>query len=129
MGRSLLLAILPVVWISNAEASGALAGLGSVAKFATPFLPAELRGVTGMAATAAMANAYKAKGIIEFVTDGTDYPWICLCPTADQIGQLKKLGATVAPNKCPEDQKMGCQPPQVDMSSAPLPQVKGATEK
>lgn len=104
-----------------------LAGLGAVggkiAGFATPFLPPELRGITGAAANAAMAAAMKKIGVVNFVTDGTDYPYICLCPTPGQIAALKKLGSTVAPDKCAEDQTMGCRPPQVDMTNAPLPQL------
>ena len=100
---------------------GNLAGAGSAMNMLTPFLPPEARGIAGAAAQAAMAQANKKKGLIDFVTDGSEYGWICLCPTKDQMETLKKNGFPAAADKCPEDQSMGCRLPQVDMSGAPAP--------
>jgi hypothetical protein len=89
---------------------------------ASGFMPPELRGVAGMAGNALLAKANKAQGMLLFVTDGSDYPWTCLCPTASQLTAYKKNNPNLAADKCPEDQTMGCRPPQVDMTGAPEPQ-------
>ena len=96
--------------------------MGGVLTMASGFMPAELRGVTGIAGTALLAGANKERGMLLFVTDGSDYPWTCLCPTASQLTVYKKSYPNLAADKCPEDQKMGCRPPQVDMTGAPEPQ-------
>lgn len=103
--------------------------LGSALSMGTGFLPPELRGIAGTAANMALAQANKKKGVMEFVMDGSDYPYICLCPTANQIAQLKKQGITAAPDKCPEDSTMGCRAPQMNMDNAPLPTVVIKTPK
>jgi hypothetical protein len=121
--------VLPVLVLLTCIYQANAGALENGLRLATGFLPNELRGLGGAAATAATAAAFKKIGAMEFVTDGSDYPYMCVCPTPDQIAQIRKLGATIAPDKCPEDQGMGCQPPQVDMSSAPLPVVKGATPR
>jgi hypothetical protein len=120
--RAILVVILAVL-LGHGEASflSNLGAAGGMANMLTPFLPPEARGIAGAAASAAMAAANKKKGLIEFVTDGSEYGWICLCPTKAVQDSLVKQGFQAAADKCPEDQTMGCRPPQVDMSSAPPP--------
>lgn len=101
--------------------------LGIGATMAGSFLPPELRGISGTIAAAAMAKTFAAKGIVDFATDGSDYPYVCLCATPDQLKQLSAAGTPVKdPTKCPEKQDMGCQKPQGDMSLAPLPVITTA---
>ena len=112
--------------------ASASAMLGSVLSAGTGMLPPELRGIAGTAANMALAKQNKEKGVIEFIMDGSDYPWICLCPTKAQIAAVKSSsGMVIAPDKCAEDQSMGCRNPQVSMDSAPLaqPVAKTTTKK
>lgn len=100
-----------------------MSSFGGAASMATGFLPPEMRGMAGTVANVALAGANKKKGILEFVMDGSDYPWICICPTTEQISQLKTVcpGAVFATDKCAEDHTFGCRPAQGDMSTAPMP--------
>ena len=96
-------------------------GLGTALSIGTGLLPPEMRGIAGSVANAALAKQNKARGIIEVAPDGSDYPWICLCPTPGQLALLKKTKPDIKADKCPEDPEMGCKPPQVNMDNAPLP--------
>ena len=110
-----------LVAIVDPAKADAMSSFGSVTSMATAFLPPELRGIGGAVANAALATANKKKGLIEFIQDGSDYGWICLCPTTDQIAAIKKsTGQTLAANQCGEDFTMGCKPAQIDMAAAPM---------
>lgn len=104
---------------TNADASSAFGGLASMA---TGFLPPEMRGIAGAVANIALAKANMKKGVLEFIMDGTDYPWVCLCATPNQVKQLAAQGTKINPSQCPEDSKFGCRQPQDNMDAAPLPQ-------
>lgn len=84
------------------------ASAGMALNMVTSVMPPELRGATGTLANIAMADANKKKGLIEFIQDGSDYGYVCLCPTKEQIANLQKAGKVAAADKCAEDQKMGC---------------------
>ena len=99
--------------------------LGTVLSAGTGLLPPELRGMAGTAANMALAKQNQEKGVIEFVMDGSDYPWICLCPTKSQIDAVRTNSGgkiILRPDKCSEDLSMGCRKPQVNMDAAPMPQ-------
>jgi hypothetical protein len=111
------------VFVTGTNAD-ALSGFGSVATMAGSFVPAEFRGITGTIAAAALQKQFKAKGLVDFATDGSDYPFVCLCATPAQLKQLIANGnKDLKADKCPEKQDMGCQQPQVDMTNAPLPVI------
>lgn len=95
----------------SGQVEGSMMGMGL--SMMTSVMPPELRGLTGTLANVAMAQANKKKGLIEVIQDGSDYGWICLCGSKAQLAALKKQGKTVSAQKCPDDQEMGCRPPQV----------------
>ena len=102
--------------------AGVMSSLGSVLSVGTGFLPPEMRGMAGTVANAALAKQNRERGIIEVAPDGSDYPWICLCATPKQFETLKKTVKDYKSiSQCPEDLKMGCRTPQVNMDAAPLP--------
>jgi hypothetical protein len=106
----------------------ALSGFGQFASMSGAFLPAEFRAVSGTIAAAALQKQYMARGLVDFATDGSDYPFVCLCATPAQLKQLVAAGfKDLKADKCPEKQDMGCQQPQVDVTNAPLP-VPSATK-
>ena len=88
---------------------------------AAAFVPPEMRGVMGGIANVALAKQNAQKGIIELVQDGSDYPYVCLCGTPEQLKQLNVNGVNIAPNQCPENTEMGCRPPQMNVTGAPMP--------
>ena len=88
---------------------------------AAAFVPPEMRGVMGGIANVALAKQNAQKGIIELVQDGSDYPYVCLCGTPEQLKQLNVNGVNIAPNQCPENTAMGCRPPQMNVTGAPMP--------
>lgn len=121
--------ILLIIGLVGSAMGDIMAGLGTALSVGTGLLPPEMRGMAGTLANAALAKQNKEKGVIEVVQDGSDYPFICICPTATQIKEVKATtGVTIAADKCAEDQKMGCKPAQVNMDSVPLPQVKTTTK-
>lgn len=128
--RSLVYILIGIAAALQQVEASALAGLGTALSVGTGLLPPELRGITGALANVALAQQNKAKGIIEVVQDGSDYPFICICPTATQIKAIKdSTGVTLTATKCAEDTSMGCKPAQVNMDSVPLPVVKTTTSK
>lgn len=94
---------------------------GSVASFGAAYAPPEFRGILGSAANLAAAKKKSQMGIIDFIQDGSDYPYICLCGTTEQLKQLNVNGVKIKPNQCPEDTSMGCRPPQIELAGAPMP--------
>ncbi len=118
-----------LVTLLSETQSDVLSGLGSALSIGTGLLPPEMRGIAGSVANAALAKQNKERGIIEVAPDGSDYPWICLCATKTQVEGLAKQGTKIDPKKCPEDQEMGCKPPQVNMDNAPLPVPSQKTSK
>lgn len=126
---SLVQALIGIVVFTNGVDAGVLAGFGTALSVGTGFLPPEMRAVTGTIANLALAKQNAAKGIIEVVQNGSDYPYICICPTVAQVKTIKsQYGVTLTGTKCPEDTSMGCKAAQVDMSNAPLP-VPASTTK
>lgn len=122
MFKSRLFMLAVVAGILVEVRGDAMDGFGSVLSIGTGLLPPEMRGIAGSVANAALAKQNKERGIIEVAPDGSDYPWICLCATKSQVSALEKQGTKINPAKCPEDQAMGCKPPQVNMDNMPLPQ-------
>ena len=116
--------LLGVVGIDGGVASAILESVGKMGSMLTPFLPPEVRGLTTSASSVLLADANRKKGLIDFVPDGSDYGWICLCPTKYQMDYLVKSGFQALPDKCTEDAKMGCRLPQIDMTEAPLPKAQ-----
>lgn len=104
--------------VSRADLQSAF---GSAVSMAGPFVPKELRGAVGSVANIALAKKNAKMGIIDLVQDGSDYPFICLCGTTEQLKQLNVNGVNIAANQCPEDITMGCRPAQIDLSGAPMP--------
>ena len=81
--RSLLSVSLLVGLGSGQDEDGGGGFLGTIGKLGnmlTPFLPPEVRGIASAASGVMLADANRKKGLIDFVTDGSDYGWICLCP-------------------------------------------------
>lgn len=103
--------------------------VGSVMGMGASFVPAEFRGVLGGAANLAGAKKRAKMGIVDFIPDGSDYPYICLCGTTEQLKQLNVNGVNIKPNQCPEDTAMGCRPPQIELAGAPMPLPAPAPEK
>jgi hypothetical protein len=112
-GLLLLLAAVGAEDGDESPVGGILSSVGKVTSMLTPFLPPEVRGIASAASGVLQAEANRKRGLVDFVPDGSDYGWICVCPSKYELELAIKSGSAAAPDKCAGDIKMGCRPSQV----------------